>query len=186
MRWEIDSRVADLPQRRAKASGSVVRDAPHLQVMRTRKCPRASSSFLMCGRFPIDVNGGAAPDAESIQYWGLNGPVSVEGLQVMPSGLASARESAPRGFVGCLGYFKSPLVFHAPPSVPLTQKHISIYKLSMGKTKRHQQLILLDHEKALLLAKLSKESRVPRQEYLREAVDLLLKKYKMLPPKRKP
>jgi Ribbon-helix-helix domain len=56
----------------------------------------------------------------------------------------------------------------------------------MGKTKRHQQLILLDHDKAVLLAKLSKETRVPRQEYLREAVDLLLKKYKLLKPKRKP
>jgi hypothetical protein len=56
----------------------------------------------------------------------------------------------------------------------------------MGKTKRHQQPIYLDHDKAALLAKLAKKTRVPRQEYLREAVDLLLKKYKLLKPKRKP
>ena len=53
----------------------------------------------------------------------------------------------------------------------------------MGKTKRHQQPIYLDQEKAALLAKLSKDTRVPKQEYLREAVDLLLKKYKVLKPK---
>jgi hypothetical protein len=47
MRFEMDSSVADLPQSRASASGSVVRDAPHEHLMRTRKCPSASSSFLM-------------------------------------------------------------------------------------------------------------------------------------------
>jgi Ribbon-helix-helix domain len=50
----------------------------------------------------------------------------------------------------------------------------------VGKTKKHQQVILLEHDKAALLAKLAKDTRVPRQEYLREAVDLLLRKYKML------
>jgi predicted DNA-binding protein len=56
----------------------------------------------------------------------------------------------------------------------------------MGKTTKHQQLILLEPEKAELLAKLAKETRIPRQEYLREAIDLLLTKYRMLKPKRKP
>jgi hypothetical protein len=55
----------------------------------------------------------------------------------------------------------------------------------MGKTKRHQQAIYLDHGKAALLDKLSEGTRVPKQEYLREAVDLLLRKYKLLNPKRK-
>jgi hypothetical protein len=54
----------------------------------------------------------------------------------------------------------------------------------MGKTKLHQQLVLLEHDKAKLLAELSKRTRVPRQVYLREAVNLVLKKYKVLPPKR--
>ncbi len=56
----------------------------------------------------------------------------------------------------------------------------------MGKTKRHQQIIYLDHEKAALLDKLWEETRVPKQVYLREAVDLLLETYKLLKPKRKP
>lgn len=52
----------------------------------------------------------------------------------------------------------------------------------MGKTKRNQQAIYLDHDKAALLDKLSEETRVPKQKYLREAVDLLLVKYKKLRP----
>jgi predicted DNA-binding protein len=56
----------------------------------------------------------------------------------------------------------------------------------VGKTKRHQQAIYLDHDKAALLDKLSEKTRVPKQGYLREAVDLLLRKYKLLKPKRKP
>jgi hypothetical protein len=55
-----------------------------------------------------------------------------------------------------------------------------------GKTLRHQQAIYLDHHKAALLDRLSEQSRVPKQAYLREAVDLLLSKYKMLRPKRSP
>ena len=56
----------------------------------------------------------------------------------------------------------------------------------MGKTKRHQQAIYLDHDKAALLDRLAVDSRVPKQAYLREAVDDLLTKYKVLKPKRKP
>ena len=56
----------------------------------------------------------------------------------------------------------------------------------MGKTKRYQQIVYLDHDKAALLDRLSKRTRVPKQVYLREAVDLVLKRYKLLKPKRKP
>jgi Ribbon-helix-helix domain len=56
----------------------------------------------------------------------------------------------------------------------------------VGKTNKHQQLILLEHDRAALLAKLAKDSKIPRQVLLREAVDLLLAKYKVLKPKRKP
>lgn len=57
----------------------------------------------------------------------------------------------------------------------------------MGKTNRHQQAIYLDHEKATLLDELAARTRVPKQAYMREAIDDLLVKYKMLkPPKSKP
>jgi Ribbon-helix-helix domain len=59
--------------------------------------------------------------------------------------------------------------------------------LTMGKTIKHQQLLLLDPDKAALLAELSAKTRVARQVLLREAVDDLLVKHKMLKvPKRKP
>ena len=44
----------------------------------------------------------------------------------------------------------------------------------MGKTKRHQQALYLDHDKAELLNELSAETRIPKAELLREAVDDLL------------
>ena len=47
----------------------------------------------------------------------------------------------------------------------------------MGKTLRHQQSIYLDHDKAALLDRLSRETRIPKQALLREAVDLLLAKH---------
>jgi hypothetical protein len=57
----------------------------------------------------------------------------------------------------------------------------------MGKTKRHQQAIYLDHDKAKLLDKLAKLRRLPKQALMRDAVDLLLEKYGLLkPPKYKP
>lgn len=57
----------------------------------------------------------------------------------------------------------------------------------MGKTKRHQQALYLDHEKAALLDELARESRIARAALLREAVDDLLIKFKKLKPlKRKP
>lgn len=57
----------------------------------------------------------------------------------------------------------------------------------MGKTKKHQQLLLLEPEKAGLLKALAAKTRIAKQVLLREAVDDLLKKRGMLKePKRKP
>ena len=57
----------------------------------------------------------------------------------------------------------------------------------MGKTTKHQQLILLEPEKAQLLDELATTTRIAKQVLLREAVDDLLVKYRLLkPPKRKP
>lgn len=39
--------VIDQPTRRASASGSMCREAPHVQLTRTRNCPKQSSSLLM-------------------------------------------------------------------------------------------------------------------------------------------
>ncbi len=59
--------------------------------------------------------------------------------------------------------------------------------LAMGKTIKHQELLLLEHDKAALLAELSVNTRLPKQVLLREAVDDLLVKHKMLKaPKRNP
>jgi hypothetical protein len=55
----------------------------------------------------------------------------------------------------------------------------------VGKTKKHQQLILLEHDKAALLAKLAATTRIPKQVLLREAVDRLLEWHGLLKPKRK-
>ncbi len=57
----------------------------------------------------------------------------------------------------------------------------------MGKTKLHQQSLLLEREKAALFNELAATTRIPKQVLLREAVDDLLVKYKLLSaPKRKP
>lgn len=57
----------------------------------------------------------------------------------------------------------------------------------MGKTKRHQQAIYLDHDKAELLEKLAHQRRLPKQALMREAIDLLLEKNGFLKrPKFKP
>lgn len=53
MRRATASSVAVGPHRRASASGSAIRCAPHLHVIRNRKWPRASTSFLMCGNTPM-------------------------------------------------------------------------------------------------------------------------------------
>jgi Ribbon-helix-helix domain len=64
----------------------------------------------------------------------------------------------------------------------LTLRSDKLILAYMGKTKRRQQIVYLDQDKASLLDKLSKDTRVAKQVYLREAVDMLLKKY--LKPKR--
>lgn len=57
----------------------------------------------------------------------------------------------------------------------------------MGKTTKHQQLFLLEPDRARLLEDLATTTRIAKQVLLREAVDDLLVKYKLLkPPKRKP
>lgn len=54
-------------------------------------------------------------------------------------------------------------------------------------TKKHQQLILLEPDKAALLDELAAKTRITKQVLLREAVDDLLTKHKVLKaPKRKP
>jgi len=50
----------------------------------------------------------------------------------------------------------------------------------MGNTTRHQQAIYLDHDKAKLLDSLAARTRLAKQVLLREAVDLLLRKHKVL------
>jgi predicted DNA-binding protein len=54
----------------------------------------------------------------------------------------------------------------------------------MGKTKRHQQALYLDHDKAELLDNLAKQTRIPKAVLLREAVDDLLVKHGALKGKR--
>jgi hypothetical protein len=47
----------------------------------------------------------------------------------------------------------------------------------MGKTKRKQEAIYIDHEKFALLVQLSTQSKIPRSVLWREALDDLLTKY---------
>lgn len=47
----------------------------------------------------------------------------------------------------------------------------------MGKTKRKQETIYIDHEKFALLVELSKQTRIPRAVLWREALDDLLAKH---------
>lgn len=47
----------------------------------------------------------------------------------------------------------------------------------MGKTKRKQEGIYIDHEKFALLVLLSTQTRIPRSVLWREALDDLLAKY---------
>lgn len=57
----------------------------------------------------------------------------------------------------------------------------------MGRTTQARDTLYLDPEKFELLRQLAEDTRIPRAELLREAVDDLLVKYKRLkPPKRRP
>ena len=57
----------------------------------------------------------------------------------------------------------------------------------MGKTKRAVEAAYLDPEKLELLKQLAAHTRIARAVLVREAVDDLLIKYKLLkPPRRKP
>jgi predicted DNA-binding protein len=55
----------------------------------------------------------------------------------------------------------------------------------MGKTKRKTHTVYLDPDKHELFAQLSKQTRIPQAVLLREAVDDLLKKYRLLKDERK-
>ena len=50
----------------------------------------------------------------------------------------------------------------------------------MGKTKRKTHTVYLDPDKHELFAQLSKQTRIAQAVLLREAVDDLLKKYRLL------
>jgi len=54
----------------------------------------------------------------------------------------------------------------------------------MGKTIKHAQLLLLEHDRAALLDGLAKRTRIPRRFYFEKAVDDLLVKYRVLKLKR--
>jgi hypothetical protein len=47
----------------------------------------------------------------------------------------------------------------------------------VGKTKRKQEAIYIDHEKFALLVELSTKTKIPRSVLWREALDDLLTKY---------
>lgn len=50
----------------------------------------------------------------------------------------------------------------------------------MGKTKRKTHSVYLDPDRHELFVRLSKETRIPRAVLLREAVDDLLRKHRLL------
>jgi predicted DNA-binding protein len=52
----------------------------------------------------------------------------------------------------------------------------------MGRTTKHQQALYLEHERAEQLARLAEQTRIPKAALLREAVDDLLVKHKVLKP----
>jgi hypothetical protein len=57
----------------------------------------------------------------------------------------------------------------------------------MGKTKRSVEVAYLDPQKLQLLKELAVETRIARAVLVREAIDDLLVKYRLLkPPKRRP
>ena len=55
----------------------------------------------------------------------------------------------------------------------------------MGKTKRAVEVAYLDHEKLALLKRLATQTRIARSVLVREAIDDLLIKYKLLKPPRR-
>ena len=50
----------------------------------------------------------------------------------------------------------------------------------MGRTTKHQQALYLEHERAEQLDQLAVQTRIPKAVLLREAVDDLLVKHKVL------
>ena len=66
------------------------------------------------------------------------------------------------------------------------REYMDIYPYMAPATKKHQQLILLDPEKAIMLDELAAETRIAKQVLLREAVDDLLSKHGKLKKTLKP
>jgi hypothetical protein len=54
----------------------------------------------------------------------------------------------------------------------------------MGKTKRAIESLYLDHDKLALLKQLATDTGIPRSVLLRMAVDDLLRKHKVLKPRK--
>jgi hypothetical protein len=54
----------------------------------------------------------------------------------------------------------------------------------MGKTKRAIESLYLDHDKLELLKQLATDTGIPRSVLLRTAVDDLLRKHKVLGPRK--
>jgi predicted transcriptional regulator len=50
----------------------------------------------------------------------------------------------------------------------------------VGRTTKHQQALYLEHERAKQLDQLAQQTRIPKSVLLREAVDDLLIKHKVL------
>jgi predicted DNA-binding protein len=50
----------------------------------------------------------------------------------------------------------------------------------MGRTTKHQQALYLEHDRAQQLDQLAQQTRIPKAVLLREAVDDLLVKHKVL------
>jgi hypothetical protein len=56
----------------------------------------------------------------------------------------------------------------------------------MGRTLRTQVALYLDDDRVELLSKLAKKTGQTQQDVLRQALDAVLAKHKLLKPKRKP
>ena len=56
----------------------------------------------------------------------------------------------------------------------------------MGRTKRAVEVAYLDPDKLELLRRLAGQTRIPRSVLVREAIDDLLMKYKLLKAPRRP
>jgi hypothetical protein len=71
--------------------------------------------------------------------------------------------------------------------IELDAAYISVYISKVGKTKLTGKLMHLEPEKAAMLEELARETGIKQSVLMREAIDALLIKHKLLKaPKRKP